>query len=60
MMFADRREVHNNTMVKKYNILVLGTHTLHIYCHVKMYQCYKSIKKTVIILTHIIYTLNMC
>ena len=45
MMFIDRLEIHNNTKVKKYNILVLGTHSLHIYCHVKMYQCYKSIKK---------------
>ena len=59
-MSADRREVHYNTMVKKYNILVFCTHTLHIYCHVKMYQCYKSIKKTVIFPTHIIYTFNMC
>ena len=29
IMFIDRLQVHNNTMVKKYNIL--GTHTHYIY-----------------------------
>ena len=34
-MFINRLEVHNNTMVKRN---ILGTHTLHINCHVKMYR----------------------
>ena len=37
-MFIDILEVQNNTMVKNTTYLA-HTHTQHIYCHVKMYQC---------------------
>ena len=38
-MFIDRFEVHNNTLVKKYNILGTHTHTHTHYIYTAMLKC---------------------
>ena len=45
-MFIDRYQIHNITMLKNTTYLA-HTHTLHMYCHVKMYQCTNLYEKKI-------------